>query len=159
MSSTDDIFLTMNLVKMRSFFAKFIRKQVQADVKLTQFIPLEADEYTSKVFSKNGIKNTQPFLFERKSADDAFRILMTFKISVIFLIFIIAAFHALHFFTLLFIQYCQCVHGMTFRTNPARNKFFSFSVHIPKPTVFFVKYVRKRPFTKINKTNAKRTYF
>ncbi len=50
MSSTDDIFLTMNLVKMRSFFAKFIRKQVQADVKLTQFIPLEADEYTSEVF-------------------------------------------------------------------------------------------------------------
>ncbi|WP_174888256.1 hypothetical protein [Candidatus Hamiltonella defensa] len=51
MSSIDDIFLTMNLVEMRSVFAKFIRKQVQADVKLTQFIPpLEADEYTSEVF-------------------------------------------------------------------------------------------------------------
>ncbi len=37
-----------------------------------------------KYVQKSGIKSAQQFLFERELADDALRILITFKIRVIF---------------------------------------------------------------------------
>ncbi len=104
------------------------------------------------------MKNTQRFLFERESADDAVRILITFKIRVILLIFMIATFYTLYFFTLFFMQYCQCVHGLTFQTNPARNKSFSFSVHIPKLTIFSLNMLGRGLSLKLTRQTQKKIY-